>query len=153
MRFVRFRHTAGHPVAGVIVDGDRVADLSHPACQALLQGTAPDLQVFIEQGLDRWAGRLRGVAFDAAALQPLAGVQLLAPVQPGKVVGAAYNFTDALAERQMAPPAEPVVFVRSGRTVVGPGEPIEVPPDVGHVGYEAELAVVIGRRALAVSRE
>lgn len=153
MRFVRFRSTAGVAVAGVLVDDTQVADLSHPSCHTLLQDTAPCLQTFIEQGLPRWAARLRGVAFDAAALRPLAGLALLAPVQPGKVVGAAYNFTDALAERQMAPPAEPVVFVRSGRTVVGPGAPIEVPPDVGHVGYEAELAVVIGRRALAVSRD
>lgn len=152
MRFVRFRHADRRPVAGVIVEGDLVADLSHPSCAALLQGTAPCLQTFIDQGLGHWADRLRGVAFDRAALHPLASVQLLAPVQPGKIVGAAFNFTDALAERQMTAPAEPVLFVRSGRTVVGPGEPIEVPPDVGHVGYEAELAVVIGRRALAVSR-
>jgi ureidoglycolate lyase len=46
-----------------------------------------------------------------------------------------------------------VTFVRSGRTVVGPGEPILIPPDVGNVGYEAELAVVIGRRALRVTRD
>ena len=153
MRFVSFRDATGAPVAGVLVDSERVADLSHPTCRDLLQGTAPSLQVFIEQGLAGWARRLSGGRFDEAALRPLGSVQLLAPVWPGKVVGAAFNFTDALAERQMAPPAEPVIFVRSGLTVIGPGEAIEVPPDVGNVGYEAELAAVIGRRALAVSRE
>ena len=50
-------------------------------------------------------------------------------------------------------PAEPVTFVRAGSTVIGPGEPILIPPDVGNVGYEAELAVVIGRRALRVERD
>lgn len=153
MRFVSFRGATGAPVAGVIVDGERVADLSHPSCQALLQGTPPSLQAFIEQGLTGWARRLGEWRFDEAALRPLSSLHLIAPLRPGKVVGAAFNFTDALAERQMAAPAEPVVFVRSGRTVIGPGEAIEVPPDVGNVGYEAELAVVIGRRALAVSRE
>jgi 2,4-diketo-3-deoxy-L-fuconate hydrolase len=58
-----------------------------------------------------------------------------------------------LAERSMPHPAEPVTFVRSGRTVIGPGAPILIPPDVGNVGYEAELAVVIGKTALRVSRE
>ena len=84
---------------------------------------------------------------------PLTEVQLLAPLpRPGKVVGAAFNFTDALAERGMPHPAEPVIFVRSGSTVIGPGAPILLPPDVGNVGYEAELAVVIGKRALRVDR-
>ena len=37
--------------------------------------------------------------------------------------------------------------------MIGPGAPIFLPPDVGNIGYEAELAVVIGRRALRVNRE
>ena len=57
-----------------------------------------------------------------------------------------------MRRRAVPPPPEPVIFVRSGSTVIGPGAPILIPPDVGHVGYEAELAVVIGRRALRVSR-
>jgi ureidoglycolate lyase len=66
-------------------------------------------------------------------------------------MGAAFNFRDALAERGMAPPAEPVVFFRSGQTVIGPDEAILIPPDVGDVAYEGELAVIIGRRAMCVS--
>jgi ureidoglycolate lyase len=156
MRFVTFRplnDAAAAPVAGVLLAGDRVADLSHASCEPLLQGSAPSLLAFIERGLQAWVRRLTDVQFDEDALRPLASVRLLAPLRPGKVVGAAFNFTDALAERKMTPPAEPVIFVRSGRTVIGPGDAIEVPPDVGNVGYEAELAAVIGRRALAVSRE
>lgn len=153
MRFVSFAGAAGVSTAGVLLPGEQVADLSHASCRDLLGGTAPTLQALIESGLPVWAERFAAHRFDAAALRPRADIQLLAPVRPGKVVGAAFNFTDALAERQMATPPEPVVFVRSGRTVVGPGDPIEVPPDVGFVGYEAELAVVIGRRALNVKRE
>ena len=153
MRFVTFRGTAGAAVVGVLL-GDRVADLSHRACQPLLGATPPTLQALLDDGLDGWVGRLAAARFDADALRALADVQLLAPLpRPGKVVGAAFNFTDALAERQMAAPKEPVTFVRSGRTVIGPGEPILIPPDVGNVGYEGELAAVIGRRALRVSRD
>lgn len=152
MRFVTFAGPGGRPTPGVLV-GQDVADLSHPSCRGLVGGEPPSLLAMVEQGLSSWAQRLREARFDAAALRPLADVSLLAPLRPGKVVGAAFNFTDALAERKMASPPEPVTFVRSGSTVIGPGEAILIPPDVGDVGYEAELAVVIGRRALRVGRD
>lgn len=152
MRFVTLSTPAGYAVAGVLL-GDRVADLSHPACRTLLGDTPPTLQALLDDGLAAWVARLAHVRFHADAIRALADVHLLAPLpRPGKVVGAAFNFTDALAERGMAAPAEPVIFMRSGRTVIGPGESILVPPDVGNVGYEGELAAVIGRRALRVSR-
>lgn len=151
MRFVTFAGPEGQPTPGVLV-GECVADLSHPSCRDLAGDQAPTLLAMVEQGLAGWAQRLREARFDAAALRPLEAVRLLAPLRPGKIVGAAFNFTDALAERNMPAPAEPVTFVRSGSTVIGPGEAIRIPPDVGDVGYEAELAVVIGRRALRVPR-
>lgn len=158
MRFVSFLNPLGAAVAGVLVNqghgGDQVVDLSHPSCKKLMGVTGPSLQTLIEQGLGGWAQRLAQAPFDSDALRPVADVQLLAPLpRPGKIVGAAFNFTDGLAERVMAHPAEPVTFIRSGNTVIGPGAAILIPPDVGNVGYEAELAVVIGRRALCVSRD
>lgn len=152
MRFVTFAGGSGTATTGVLV-GEQVADLSHPACAGLVGSRAPSLLEMVQQGLPRWADLLAGGSLPQQAMRPLASVQLLAPLRPGKIAGAAFNFTDALAERRMKPPPEPVTFVRSGCTVIGPGEPILVPPDVGNVGYEAELAVVIGRRALSVSVE
>ena len=153
MRFVSFSGEQGRAVAGVLL-GEQVVDLSHPACRALLGGTQASVHTFVEQGLDRWCKRLADASFDADAMRPLSQVRLLAPLpRPGKIVGAAFNFTDALAERGMAHPAEPVTFVRSGSTVIGPGAPILLPPDVGKVGYEAELAALIGKRALRVDHE
>ena len=152
MRFVSFKGAGGQAVAGVL-RGNQVLDLSHRACRAVLGATPPCVQALIDEGLDRWCRRIAEASFDSEALRPLADLQLLAPLRPGKIVGAAFNFTDALAERGMAAPAEPVTFVRSGSTVIGPGAPILLPPDVGNVGYEAELAVVIGRRALRVGRD
>ena len=158
MRFVSFLNPSGTAVAGVLLGqdagGDQVADLSHPSCKKLMGATPPSLQTLIEQGLGSWAQSLGQASFDSDALRPVAAVQLLAPLpRPGKIVGAAFNFTDGLAERAMAHPPEPVTFIRSGSTVIGPGAAILIPPDVGDVGYEAELAVVIGRRALCVSRD
>ena len=100
MRFVSLCGPQGQGVAGVLL-GDQVADLSHPSCRELLGGTPPSLLAMVEQGLQKWAERLCSVRFDSAALRPRAAVRLLAPLRPGKVVGAACNFTDALAERNM----------------------------------------------------
>lgn len=179
MRFVSFESSPGRVVAGVIVAGAvtarvdaapangapanaappdadtplQVADLSHPACRGLMGTVAPTLQALIDDGLATWSSKLAQAQFDADALRTLDAGRLCAPLpRPGKIIGAAFNFRDALAERGMAAPAEPVTFVRSGRTVIGPGTPILVPPDVGHLTYEAELAVVIGRTALRVPR-
>ena len=157
MKFVSFAGPQGQAVAGVLLtspagEPSRVIDLSHPACRTVMGETPARIEALVAQGLSEWAHRLAGAIVDPAAVRPLADVSLGLPLRPGKIVGAAFNFTDALAERGMAPPAEPVIFVRSGSTAIGPGAPILIPPDVGHVGYEAELAVVIGQRALRVSR-
>ena len=141
------------PRAGVLLsDSDHVLDLGHEACIDLFASTPPCLLTMIEQGLRVWQSRIEANRFAHEALVALSSVQLLAPLQrPGKVMGAAFNYRDALAERAMAHSAEPVVFFRSGQTVIGPDEAILIPPDVGDVAYEGELAAIIGRRALCVS--
>lgn len=150
MRFVSFAGDREQAVAGVLL-GEQVVDLSHPACEHWMANTPASLQALLDEGLGGWSKKLSDTNFDGDAMRPLSQLRLLAPLpRPGKIVGAAFNFTDALAERGMAHPAEPVIFVRSGSTVVGPGAAIRVPPDVGNVGYEAELAAVIGKRALRV---
>ena len=94
MRFVSFTGAQGLGGAGVL-RGDYVVDLSHRACQDLLGGAPSTMQALIEQGLLGWAQRLADTSFDADAMQPLTDVQLLAPLpRPGKVVGAAFNFTE-----------------------------------------------------------
>jgi 2,4-didehydro-3-deoxy-L-rhamnonate hydrolase len=159
MRFVTFVNDAADSVAGIVLghagsDLSRIVDLSHPAYRHLLDGTQPALPVFVEQGLDMWAERLQVIAErpDPESTRTMSTTRLRAPLpRPGKIVGAAFNFRDGLAERGAPEPAEPITFVRSGSTVVGPGEPILLPPDVGNITYEAELAVVIGRLALSIS--
>ena len=52
----------------------------------------------------------------------------------------------------MAPPDKPVLFMKAPRTIIGNGQPIVLPPGIGGVTYEAELAAVIGTRAEKVSK-
>jgi 2,4-diketo-3-deoxy-L-fuconate hydrolase len=76
----------------------------------------------------------------------------LAPVpRPGKLICIGLNYRDHAAESNMPIPERPVVFSKFSTAVIAPGEPVVLPPTSMHVDYEAELAVVIGRRAKNVS--
>jgi 2-keto-4-pentenoate hydratase/2-oxohepta-3-ene-1,7-dioic acid hydratase in catechol pathway len=81
-----------------------------------------------------------------------AGLGVLAPVMPSKIVCVGLNYEDHAAESGKALPAEPLLFIKPSTAVIGPGDPIRLPPGVGRVDHEAELGVVIGRRAHRVPR-
>ena len=77
-----------------------------------------------------------------------------APVpRPGKLICIGLNYRDHAAESNMAIPRQPVVFSKFSTAVIAPGEPVVLPATSTQVDYEAELAVIIGRRAKEVSRE
>ncbi|RAI42903.1 fumarylacetoacetate hydrolase family protein [Rhodoplanes roseus] len=150
MRFVTFAR-GGAVRAGVLDQaGGTVLDLGHPAFHDIV-GPEPTVLDLIRTGLDVIETRLSGVVVPADARLPLEEVRLLAPLRPGRIIGAAHNFRDAVAERKMSPPEKPVTFVKEPSAVAGPTDTIVLPAGVGGVTYEAELAAVIGRRADAVS--
>ena len=73
-------------------------------------------------------------------------VRLLAPVIPrSKVVGIGRNYAAHAAELGNEVPAEPLAFLKPNTSVVGPGDPVVLPPQSQRVDFEGELAVVIGR--------
>ncbi len=123
MKWLRFRHH-GTAVFGTL-DGDRV-HIHH--------------------------GDMFGTPVATGETLPLAELQWLAPCTPGKVVGLWNNFRAAAEKNGWAQPAEPLYFLKSPGSVIGHLEPIPVPASHdGRVAFEGELAVVIGRRARAVS--
>ncbi|QDU37342.1 Ureidoglycolate lyase [Maioricimonas rarisocia] len=77
-----------------------------------------------------------------------------APIpDPGKVICIGLNYRDHAEESGMAIPDEPVCFSKFGNTIVGPGDAIRLPAVSQQVDYEAELVIVIGKRAYGVSQE
>jgi 2-keto-4-pentenoate hydratase/2-oxohepta-3-ene-1,7-dioic acid hydratase in catechol pathway len=79
-------------------------------------------------------------------------VQRLAPVTPSKIVCVGLNYKDHAGEVGKALPPEPLLFIKPTSAVIGPGDAIRMPPGVGRVDHEAELGIVIGRRAHRVAR-
>ena len=81
-------------------------------------------------------------------LVPSSDAYWFAPVpRPGKLICIGLNYRDHAAESKMAIPENPVVFSKFSTAVIAPGEPVVLPRTSKQVDYEAELAVVIGRRA------
>jgi 2-keto-4-pentenoate hydratase/2-oxohepta-3-ene-1,7-dioic acid hydratase in catechol pathway len=79
-------------------------------------------------------------------------VRLLPPVVPSKIVCVGLNYKDHAGEVGKALPPEPLIFIKPTSAVIGPGDTIRMPPGVGRVDHEAELGIVIGRRAHRVKR-
>ncbi len=68
---------------------------------------------------------------------------LLAPVVPGKIVGIGRNYVEHARELGNEPPSEPVLFLKSPSSVIGPRSSIVLPPESSRVEYEGEIAVVL----------
>ena len=83
----------------------------------------------------------------------LAEVKLLAPVEPKKIVLVGLNFVSHAAEIHQETPSEPLIFFKPSSAVVASGEEIVLPHQSTQVEIEAELTVVIGKRAKNVSQE
>jgi 2-keto-4-pentenoate hydratase/2-oxohepta-3-ene-1,7-dioic acid hydratase in catechol pathway len=82
---------------------------------------------------------------------PLAGVKLLAPVVPSKIVCIGRNYREHAAELGNEVPKEPLLFLKAPSAVIAPDEPIRIPPHSQRVDFEGELAIVIGRRATRIA--
>ena len=84
---------------------------------------------------------------------PLEEVRLLSPTIPSKIVAVGLNYRDHAEELGMTLPEEPLIFLKPPSAVVGPEDRILLPPGVGRVDYEAELAVGMGKTARRVPPE
>src|SRR5208337_3092428 len=103
----------------------------------------------------RWAlTQIDSTEFPENLLVPLASTRLLAPIErPGKITCIGLNYADHAREQGIEPPASPIFFVKTANTICGPGDPIVLPPNSTQVDYEAEFAVVIGRRGKGIPEE
>jgi len=100
-----------------LIDGDSIVELDAP-----------------------WSGKT-GRAY------PPAGVQMLAPCAPTKIVGVGRNYRDHAKELGNEVPGEPLIFLKPPSSLIASGDSIVYPPSSQNVHFEGELGVVIGARA------
>lgn len=151
------------PRVGVLVQG-RIHDLS--------QATGRPADVSMMELLADWPAaldRIRSVVESALAGQGIGfeieARKLLSPLPlPGTIFCAGANYTDHVLEMarvaNIEPDADPRTlghgswhFIKSSRSVIGPGDLIEIPNGSKKLDWEVELAAVIGQKARNLSKE
>jgi 2-keto-4-pentenoate hydratase/2-oxohepta-3-ene-1,7-dioic acid hydratase in catechol pathway len=83
------------------------------------------------------------------AVGALAQMTLLPPVQPGKIIAIGLNYQSHITADApgLDRPKTPISFLKPNSSLIGHNVPIQLPPEMQQVEYEAEVGVVIGRRA------
>lgn len=83
-----------------------------------------------------------------------ADVELTAPYRhPRKLWGIGLNYVEHASDLTEQVPDEPASFMKGDHTIIGPADPIPVPPQSSRTTAEAELGLVIGRECWNVSEE
>lgn len=141
MRIVSFIHEA-EPCVGFILDDGSLFSLAGTSYAHL---NAIDLLEMPVQDRELMAEHV--IAATKASPLRLGDVRLLPPIsRPGKIVCLGLNYFDHAAESGHDKPSYPSFFLRSADSLVAAGDPILRPACSEKLDYEAELAVIIGKR-------
>jgi 2-keto-4-pentenoate hydratase/2-oxohepta-3-ene-1,7-dioic acid hydratase in catechol pathway len=94
--------------------------------------------------------RLRGDVFGSPSFDkkpmPAKGLKPLPPVAPSKLIAIGLNYADHAREQNKPLPKEPLFWFKATTSLLPDGGKIEVPFAEHRTDFEAELAIVIGRR-------
>ena len=128
-----------------ILDGDVRLDVSSLVFDYNEEFFASDGLTRLQQQLANGSSRLPRVNPSQRLGPPIC--------RPSKIVCIGLNFRDHATESKMAIPDEPVLFLKSTSSLVGPYDSLMIPRGAAKVDWEVELAVVIARKASYVSQE
>jgi 2-keto-4-pentenoate hydratase/2-oxohepta-3-ene-1,7-dioic acid hydratase in catechol pathway len=146
---LRIRTLRADGAACVSLADGRLARVDH-----ILDGAPSDLLSLLAAGaLDALAAAVAHGVDDTACVDPRSPVA--APwSRPRKILGIGLNYGAHAGDLgEQAPRTSPASFIKGDHTIVGPGEPIVVPPGIGRVTAEAELGLVIGRTCFQVGSD
>jgi 2-keto-4-pentenoate hydratase/2-oxohepta-3-ene-1,7-dioic acid hydratase in catechol pathway len=121
------------------------------------QGTIRDLSGVITdvdgRVLAESLDMLRGLDVDALPVVD-ANVRIAEPVaRVGKFLCIGLNYSDHAAESNMPIPSEPIIFTKATSSIIGPNDPVLLPPASTKSDWEVELGVVIGKEARYITKE
>jgi 2-keto-4-pentenoate hydratase/2-oxohepta-3-ene-1,7-dioic acid hydratase in catechol pathway len=141
MKLIRYGQ-AGKESIGVIIDGVK--------CDTTAFGGDYNEAFFEDNGMARLEAFVKA---NHGKLIPISeGERLGSPVaRPSKIVCIGLNYADHARETNAAIPPEPVIFMKSTSSLVGPNDNITIPKNSVKTDWEVELAVVIGKKASYVN--
>jgi acylpyruvate hydrolase len=154
MRLVRYEGNDGAARLGALTDHGVVHFEALARSTAAAPGVFSEISSFLSAGdaAIEQAQKLIQAA-PKSAFTPLSSVKLLAPIpRPGKIIAVGLNYRDHLIEQGAKElPKSPIIFAKFPTSICAPGDPIVIPVSDPNVDYEAELAVVIGRKGKAIT--
>lgn len=137
MKLIRWG-AAGKEKTGVIID-----DVKYDTSAF---GGDYNEQFFEDNGLERLEEFVKANKGDLIEIP--AGSRLGSPIaRPSKIVCIGLNYANHAKETNAQIPAEPIIFMKSTTSLVGPNDPIVIPKNSVKTDWEVELAVVIGKKA------
>jgi 2-keto-4-pentenoate hydratase/2-oxohepta-3-ene-1,7-dioic acid hydratase in catechol pathway len=142
MRLVTYTSGEGEPRAGVqtdggVIDAASALGLQRMSVRELLEG---DRLAELEDAVD--------------GTEPAAVARMLPPVpDPDKIVCIGLNYRSHAAEAGIDPPEQPTFFAKFRNALAPPDATVRLPTASEKVDYEAEVALVIGRRCAEVSAD
>lgn len=135
---------------GAVIDDDLIADLT-PSILSMGLSAYEILRCY-DLDTDFVTPAMEAVESGNLPTVRRSEVGLEAPVpRPPKIICIGLNYRDHVIESGMEIPKAPLIFSKFVSCIAAAGDPIQLPTGSEQVDYEAELAVVIGRRAKNVT--
>lgn len=112
-------------------------------------------EIFYAKVVDGELFRVRGDVFGSPAFErkptPRKGLKTLVPVVPTKIIAVGINYRDHAREMGRELPSEPLIWFKATTSLLPDGGKIEIPFPQHRTDFEAELAIIIGRKIRNVS--
>ena len=112
-------------------------------------------EIFYAKVVDGEIFRLIGDVFGSPSFErkptPRKGIKTLVPVVPTKIIAVGINYLDHAREMGHELPKEPLIWLKATTSLLPDGGKIEIPFRDHRTDFEAELAIVIGRKIRNVS--
>jgi 2-keto-4-pentenoate hydratase/2-oxohepta-3-ene-1,7-dioic acid hydratase in catechol pathway len=155
MKFVRYKKEEATDSYGILRK-DRIVCLPELAklSNQKLPEKLEDFVVLENKGIEKAEQIIAEITEEDAASHSILfkSTKLLAPiVTPPKIICLGLNYRDHAKEQNAVIPDEPIIFMKPHTAIIGPNESIVKPSFVNQLDYEAELAIVIGRKCRNVS--
>jgi len=161
LKFMNFSRKAAPAVLRIgVVFGDKYFDVTKAIGDDLLEFprvvfTLEDV-LQVKDGLQILEDQLREVARSSSGIQSflfdISAVDFYPPImRPLKLIGIGLNYKDHAEEVKLPLPKQPLIFGMYSNAIIAHEHPIVIPPMTKQIDYEAELGVVIGRRARHVA--
>ena len=153
MRLVSYEHDGGWR-AGILI-GEAMIDAEAAALRAGI-GAPGDIWTsnrrIVQASDEERAAIVEAAAELESSTMPLADVRLGPPIpDPEKILCMGLNYRDHAEEQGLPLPSVPLFFAKFRNSLVGPTDEVVLPAASEQIDYEAELAVVIGRRCREVA--